>query len=139
MDWGVIKTPKEDLHAQRLHGIHQTLEELVTVLKPDIAVVEQIFFFRNATTMVPVCQARGVILLALHAAGLPVHEYTPMQVKMNLTGYGKASKREVQEMVQHLLGMDELPRPDDAADALGIALTWGFDQGTVNLLARTSM
>ncbi len=100
---------------------------VIAELKPERAAVEKLFFFRNATTMVPVCQARGVILLALHEAGIPFDEYTPMQVKLNVAGYGKATKQEVQAMVQTLLRMDEIPRPDDAADGLALALSCAFE------------
>ena len=122
IDWGLIKTTKLDAEIVRIHGIHHAMKQLVQQIKPDIAVIERLFFFRNLTTMVPVSQARGVILLALYEAGIPYYEVSPLEVKLNLTGSGKAQKREIQEMVQQLLGLDKLPKPDDAADALGIAI-----------------
>lgn len=135
-DWGVITTSGKEAEVQRLAGIHEAITELIKQTKPDVAVVEQIFFFRNVTTMVPVCQARGVLLLALHTAGVPYYEFTPMQVKLNLTGYGKASKKEVQEMVKLMLEMDELPQPDDAADGLALAMSYAFGQGPVSMLSK---
>ena len=95
---------------------------MVSHLAPDVVSIEKLFFFRNATTMVPVSQARGVILLVLQKFGVPVYEYTPMQVKQAMTGYGKASKQEIQQMMMQLLELEKLPRPDDAADALAMAL-----------------
>lgn len=122
LDWGMIKTSKDDAEVERILGIYRAMTALIQETRPDAAAIEKLFFFRNVTTMVPVCQARGVMLLALHEAGLPFYEATPLEVKMNLTGYGKASKQDVQEMVQQLLGLSDIPRPDDAADALAIAL-----------------
>jgi crossover junction endodeoxyribonuclease RuvC len=93
------------------------------MMHPDVMVVEQLFFFRNVTTAIAVAQARGVILLTGRQADVPLAEYTPMQVKMTLTGHGRASKREVQEMVKELLTLENIPKPDDAADALALAIT----------------
>jgi crossover junction endodeoxyribonuclease RuvC len=133
IDWGVITTSKKEPEAARLFGIYQALMELIRHHSPDTAAVEKMFFFKNAKTMVPVSQARGVILMTLHESGTSYCEYTPMQVKQNMTGYGKASKEDIQTMVQQLLIMDELPRPDDASDALAIALSCAFEQGPISL------
>lgn len=122
-DWGVIATHKDGTNSERLAEIFQDMVGVIHHTQPDLVSLERIFYFRNATTMVPVCQARGVIMLAIEQAGLPLFEYTPMQVKQSMTGYGKAKKREVQEMVAQLLGLPDIPRPDDAADALALALT----------------
>jgi crossover junction endodeoxyribonuclease RuvC len=135
LDWGVIQTSKADPLAKRLSGIYQAMMALLKESNPDVVSLEQIFYCRNAKTIIPVTQARGVILMALHDAGMRYVEYTPMQVKLNMTGYGKASKQEIQAMVQQLLGMEELPRPDDAADGLALALSCAFEQGAVSLLA----
>ncbi len=134
-DWGIISTSKHESDASRLHGIHTAMISLLEQTQPDLAAIEKIFFCRNAKTMVPVAQARGVLLLSFQAHGIPYWEYTPMQVKMNMTGYGKSGKREIQEMVMQLLGMTELPKPDDAADALAIALSCAFEQGAVSLFS----
>lgn len=134
-DWGTIVTSKSEAEASRLHSIYQDLTELIQLVKPDVAAVEKIFFFRNAKTLVPVSQARGIILLALYSAGVPYWEYTPMQVKMNVTGYGKSEKKEIQAMVKQLLGMTEIPKPDDAADALAIALSCAYEHGQISLLS----
>lgn len=119
--WGVITTSKGRPDGSRLAELYEDLTGVVKTLQPDCVSLEKLFFFRNATTMVPVSQARGVILLVLEQAGIPVFEYTPMQVKQAMTGYGKATKQEVQEMVAKRLDLEKVPRPDDAADALAMA------------------
>lgn len=121
-DWGIISTSKDKSDSERLQEIFQDLTGLVNRLQPDMVSLEKIFYFRNATTIIPVTQARGVILLVLQMCGIPVHEYTPMQVKQAMTGYGKSSKQEIQQMVAQLLGLEKVPRPDDAADALAMAV-----------------
>jgi crossover junction endodeoxyribonuclease RuvC len=123
MDWGIIQTHKSGTIPQRLLEIHSDLTDLIHTLQPDWVVVEQLFYFRNATTIIPVAQARGVVLLACAAAGCHLQEATPMQVKQAVTGYGKASKAEVQMAMQQRLNLPCKPTPDDAADALAIALT----------------
>ena len=122
---GVISTPKTMAAANRLKMIREDLLDLVAEYRPDEVAVEAIFFFKNAKTLVPVAQARGVILEALAASDLVAAEYTPMQVKLQLTGYGKAEKPEVQWAVAKLLGLSEIVKPDDASDALAIAVTHG--------------
>ena len=121
--YGVIRTEAKTPMAERLQTIHGDLTELLTSLKPDIVAIEQLFFFQNITSAMSVAQARGVALLAIAQHGLSAFEYTPMQVKQSLTGYGKSAKGEVQRLVAEQLGLAEIPRPDDAADALAIALT----------------
>ena len=121
--YGVIRTEAKAPMAERLHTIHGDLTELLGSLQPDIVAIEQLFFFQNITSAMSVAQARGVALLAVAQHGLPACEYTPMQVKQSLTGYGKSAKSEVQRLVAEQLGLAEIPRPDDAADALAIALT----------------
>lgn len=120
--WGVITTSKDKADGARLQEIHHDLTRVVAQLQPDVVAVERLFYFRNATTMVPVAQARGVILMVLDTFGLPVFEYTPMQVKQAITGYGKSEKREIQDTLVTLLSLDKRPTPDDAADGLALAL-----------------
>jgi crossover junction endodeoxyribonuclease RuvC len=122
VSFGTIKTKAGLPTAERLDMIYQDLREILESLRPEVVAVEQLFAFRNVTTVISVSQARGVILLAAHQFGCPLFDYTPMVVKMAVTGYGKAEKREVQESVRDLLGLATIPRPDDAADALAIAI-----------------
>lgn len=121
--YGVITTPKEDSAPARLVQIYEQLNEIISLHHPDSAAVEKLFFQRNISTAIAVGQARGVVLLALAQAGLEVGEYTPNEVKQAVTGYGSADKKQVQEMVRVLLVLDKIPKPDDAADALAIAIT----------------
>jgi crossover junction endodeoxyribonuclease RuvC len=121
--YGVIKTEAKAPMAERLVTIHADLSELLGAWQPDCVAIEQLFFFQNITSGMQVAQARGVALLAIAQHHLPAAEYTPMQVKQSLTGYGKAAKDEVQRLVAEQLGLSEIPKPDDAADALAIALT----------------
>jgi crossover junction endodeoxyribonuclease RuvC len=121
--YGVILTPKESTASARLVMIYDQLHELLDEYKPQLAAVEKLFFARNVTTALAVGQARGVVMLALEQAGLEVFEYTPKEVKNAVAGYGSAEKRQVQEMVRALLQLDSIPKPDDAADALAIAIT----------------
>jgi crossover junction endodeoxyribonuclease RuvC len=124
--YGCIETDKSKQAYHRLQEIYQEIYGLLQTEKPDQVVVEQLFFARNVTTALSVGQARGVILLAAANAGLPIFEYTPLQVKQSITGYGRAEKNQIQAMVKMLLKLKEIPKPDDAADALAIALTHGF-------------
>jgi crossover junction endodeoxyribonuclease RuvC len=123
VDYGVITTSKEDSASERLVQLYNRLNEILSLHHPDSAAVEKLFFARNVTTAIGVGQARGVVMLALAQAGLEVGEYTPNEVKQAVTGYGGADKKQVQEMVRVLLLLDKIPRPDDAADALAIAIT----------------
>jgi crossover junction endodeoxyribonuclease RuvC len=123
VSFGVILTPKVDSVPVRLESLYRDLRSLLRKHKPDTAGVEKLFFQRNVSTAIAVGQARGVTLLALQQAGLDVSEYTPNEVKQAVAGYGSADKRQVQDMVRVLLGMTEIPKPDDAADALAIAIT----------------
>lgn len=123
IDAGVIRTTIGDETASRLVELYASLKELITELKPDVAAVEKLFFAQNVTTAMQVSQARGVILLALAESGIPIYEYTPLQIKMAMTGYGRATKAQIQEMVRVQLGLKQKPKPDDCADALACALT----------------
>jgi crossover junction endodeoxyribonuclease RuvC len=133
VDAGVITTQSTEAMPKRLVRIHECLSELIAEHKPDAVAVELLYFATNVTTAITVGQARGVVLLAAAEAGLEVAEYTPLQVKQAVTGYGKADKRQVQEMVKAILGLNGIPKPDDAADGLGIAITHA------NQLANTSV
>jgi len=120
--YGVITTPAGLRLSNRLFQISQDMCELLSQFKPDEVAVEELFFSKNITTGIAVAHGRGVILLEAERAGVPAFEYTPMQVKQAVAGYGGANKRQVMLMTQRLLKMKEIPRPDDAADALAIAI-----------------
>lgn len=120
--FGVVSTEAGKSAELRLLEINQKINEIILLHRPDCGAVEKLFFQRNVTTAIAVGQARGVILLSLAQAGLPVKEYTPNEVKQAVTGYGAADKRQVQEMVRTILNLKEIPKPDDAADALAIAI-----------------
>ena len=119
---GVITTSKFEENSKRLVKIYNDVKKIVAHEKPDIVGIEQLFYFRNTTTIITVAQARGVILLALEEMGMSIVEVTPLQVKQFVSSYGRAEKKQVQQMVKFLLNLKEIPRPDDAADALAIAL-----------------
>lgn len=122
VDAGVITTPAHAPESDRLITIFEELSTIIKETKPQIMVVEKLFFAQNVTTAIAVAQARGVILLCGKQAGLELFEYTPLQIKMALTGYGRAEKHQIQEMVKIMLKLKEIPKPDDAADALAVAL-----------------
>lgn len=123
IDAGVIRTPAYTPLDERLEEIYDGLTEIIAETKPEIMSIERLFFARNVTTAMSVSHARGVAMLAGRKAKLPIAEYTPLQIKQTLTGYGKADKKQVQEMVRLQLGLKEIPKPDDAADALAAAIT----------------
>ena len=132
--YGVILTPANELQEKRLLMLHQQLQELILLHRPDSAAVEKLFFQRNVTTAILVWQARGVILLSLAEAGVLVAEYNPMQVKQAVAGYGAAGKSQVQQMVKAMLDLEEIPKPDDAADALAIAICHAHSSRLENLM-----
>lgn len=121
--YGVITTKPDMPMSERLKLIYTDIQALVETYQPDHAGVEELFFARNVTTAITVAQGRGVILLALANAGVPITEYKPNMIKQSVAGYGGAKKPQMQEMVRMLLGLDTVPRPDDAADALAVAIT----------------
>ena len=123
VDAGVIRTPAKEDDAIRLQTIFEELTDIIVETKPEIMSVEKLFFAQNVTTAMTVAQARGVVLLAGKQAGLDIFEYTPLQIKQALTGYGRAEKSQIQEMVRVILQLKEIPRPDDCADALAAAIT----------------
>ena len=122
LDYGVILTPAGDTMGNRLKKIFNDLSALLLLHRPDSSAVEKLFFQRNVTTALSVGQARGVILLAMAEHHIPIAEYTPMEIKQAIAGYGGADKLQVQQMVKALLGLNDIPKPDDAADALAIAI-----------------
>lgn len=119
---GSIQTNKNKSDSERLLEIYNDLSQIVEEYKPDCASVENLFFFKNQKTVIPVAEARGVILTVLEKYGIPAYSYTPMEVKQVLTGYGRADKKEVEQMVKISLGTDTLPKLDDTVDAVAIAI-----------------
>lgn len=122
LEYGCIKTTPASSLTERLKIIHQTLHEIIARHRPEVMAIEELFFSKEARTVAAVCQARGVILLAAAQMNLPVSEYNPRHVKISLTGYGSADKNQIQQMVRMLLALKEIPKPDDSADALAIAI-----------------
>ncbi len=122
VDFGVISTPPRVPFEQRLMAIHNGVTQLIQRYTPDVMAIEELFFNQNTTTAMGTAQARGVIILAAARLNVPVYEYKPSQVKNAVTGYGKADKKQVQNMVKTLLNLKETPKPDDAADALAVAI-----------------
>lgn len=121
-DYLCIRTDKKDSTAERLNDLFSQLTKVIKKYRPELIAVEDIFFFKNLKTAIKVSQARGVILLAAARQKIKVQEYTPLQVKQALTGYGRAEKGQVQQMVKRILCLKDIPRPDDAADALAVAI-----------------
>ncbi|MGI6036682.1 MAG: crossover junction endodeoxyribonuclease RuvC [Limnochordia bacterium] len=136
LTYGVIRTRADLDQAQRLRQIYDALEALIDKYHPGVVVVEQLFFNKNIRSALAVGQARGVAILAGAQAGLPVEEYTPLQVKQALTGQGRADKEQVAYMVKILLGLRETPKPDDVTDALAVAITHAHLGGTLALWER---
>ncbi|MGF1492929.1 MAG: crossover junction endodeoxyribonuclease RuvC [Microcoleaceae cyanobacterium] len=137
IDFGVITTPKGHDLGQRLCTIYDDLHTLMEQFQPDLAVVEKLFFYRMGNTFF-VAHARGILMLVLAQFKIPLVEFTPAQIKQALTGYGNAQKQQVQEAVARELNLDTIPRPDDAADALAVALTGWFDPEVVEQLMDCS-
>lgn len=120
--YGAVITPAGEEMPKRLVQLHNELAQLISLHRPESGAVEKLFFQKNVKTAITVAQGRGVALLALAQAGLSIGEYTPLEVKQSVVGYGNADKAQVQQMVRALLGLDKIPKPDDAADALAIAI-----------------
>ena len=131
---GAITTPAGMDFSARLEIIYEDMRKLLEMAKPDVVAIEELFFGQNVTTGIGVAQSRGVILLAIRQAGLPVYQYKPMQVKQAVVGYGNATKHQVQDMTKRLLHLQAMPKPDDAADAIAIALCHG--RSATSLLAQ---
>ena len=131
---GAITTPAGMDFSARLEIIYEDMRELLKVTQPDVVAIEELFFGQNVTTGIGVAQSRGVILLAIRQAGLEVYQYKPMQVKQAVVGYGNATKHQVMDMTKRLLHLDAMPKPDDAADAIAIALCHA--RASTSLLAQ---
>ena len=136
LQYGAITTPAGEPLAARLLQIGRDMEELIDAFRPDEMSIEELFFSKNITTGIAVAHARGVILCAAEKKRLPIYEYTPMQVKQAVVGYGLADKKQVMDMTKRLLKLKAVPRPDDAADALAIALCHA--RSATSLLRRTN-
>lgn len=134
--YGTVSTRPDMAFEKRLLCIAEELDQLITIWKPDVMAVEELFFSRNTTTAIGAAQGRGVAILSGARVGLPIYEYTPMQVKLAVVGYGKAEKQQVQQMVRILLGLQKLPKPDDAADALAVAICHAHSGNRIEAMAR---
>ena len=130
IDYGCITTSAKLTTAERLTILYKELKKIINKYKPNIASVEKLFFCKNIKTAITVSQARGVILLTINKAGIPIFEYTPLEIKQAITSYGKAEKIQVQKMVKILLKLKKIPKPDDAADALATAICCANNQRT---------
>ena len=130
LTFGAITTPAGMDFSRRLDVIYQELTTLLVTHRPEAVAVEKLYFKNNQKTAIDVAQARGIVLLAAYQQGVPLYEYTPLQVKSAVTGFGRAEKPQVMEMTRRLLGLNEVPRPDDTADALAIAICHGQMGGT---------
>ncbi|MBR1864367.1 MAG: crossover junction endodeoxyribonuclease RuvC [Ruminococcus sp.] len=133
---GAVTTPADMEFYQRLRTIYLDMGQLLEYYRPDQVSIENLYSGRNVTTVINVAQARGVILLPMIMKGLPIFEYTPRQAKNVLTGYGEADKRQMQEMTRNLLHLKETIKPDDAADAVALAITHAFSVNTRKLISR---
>ncbi len=127
--YGAIYTKAEDDFSDRLETIYDSLTEVLKIYNPDVVSIEKLYFQNNQKTAIGVAEARGVITLAVKKFGAKIYEYTPLQVKTAVTGYGKAQKKQVMAMTQRLLRLDEIPKPDDTADALAIAICYANSVG----------
>ena len=125
IEYGVIRTLKDQDVAERLNDVYIGINKLIEVYKPDYMAIEELFFNKNVKTALQVGQARGVVMLVAYQKNVPIYEYTPLQVKQAVVGYGRAEKKQVQFMVKAILNLPDIPRPDDAADALAIAICQG--------------
>ena len=136
LKYGAITTPPGTEFSARLEMIYEDMRQLLQVAKPDVVAIEELFFGQNVTTGIGVAQSRGVILLAVRQAGVPICEYKPMQVKQAVVGYGNATKHQVMDMTRRILHLDKVPTPDDAADAIAIALCHA--RSSTSLLAQAT-
>lgn len=136
VSYGAITTPAGEVFSKRLDMIYSDMQIVIDTYKPEALSIERLYFNTNTTTAIDVAQARGVIILAAEQKGLTINEYTPLQVKQAITGYGKAEKRQVMEMVKNFLSLTKTPKPDDTADALALAICHGHSAG--NLFGKIS-
>ncbi|MCS7065383.1 MAG: crossover junction endodeoxyribonuclease RuvC [Fimbriimonadales bacterium] len=135
--YGILETPKTMPAPERLRQLHEGLNALIEQFQPDVLVTERLLFSANRRTAIQVARAIGVVLLAAAQHRLPWHEYTPMQVKQAVTGYGSADKQQVQQMVRRLLALPEIPKPDDAADALALCICHAHHESLMRLAGGT--
>ena len=131
LDYGAITTEAGLNFNRRLEIIYDDLTDIIEKYKPDAMSVEKVFYNSNAKTVIDVSQARGVIMLAAQKNGIPVYEYTPLQVKQSVVGYGRAEKKQIQEMIKRILFLEKVPKPDDTADALAMAICHAHTSGSV--------
>lgn len=131
LDYGAVTTPAKTAFTTRLEMIYDGITEVMTKWKPEVLSIEELFFNSNTTTAIDVAQARGVILLAAVKCSVPVYEYTPLQVKQAVVGYGRAEKKQVMEMTRMLLNLKKVPKPDDTADALAMAICHAHSSGSL--------
>ena len=131
ISYGAITTTPDKKFADRLNDIFDDINTLIKTYNPDCLSIEKLYFYTNTTTAIDVAQARGVILLAANKADIDIFEYTPLQVKQSITGYGRAEKHQVMEMVKNLLQLNAIPKPDDTADALALAICHGHCSGSL--------
>lgn len=134
IDYGKITTPAHTPLPKRLKLVYDGMTQLVETFKPDVVAMEELFFNTNVTTAIAVGHARGVLVLGAENAGVPVSEYTPLQIKQAVTGYGRADKNQVQQMVKMFLNLTEVPKPDDTADALAVAICHAHSASLSNKL-----
>ena len=134
IDYGAITTPAGMPTTERLNKIFHEMVAYIEKYKPDAVAIEELFFNSNQKTAITVAQARGALLVAATSSGVPVYEYTPLQVKQSVTGYGRADKSQIQQMVKMMLGLSQIPKPDDAADALAIAICHAHSNKMNNIL-----
>ncbi|MBQ9148276.1 MAG: crossover junction endodeoxyribonuclease RuvC [Oscillospiraceae bacterium] len=139
LQYGAITTPAGTDFPLRLQMIYNDMTELLRVAKPEAVAIEELFFGQNVTTGIGVAQSRGVILLAVQQAGVPIYQYKPMQVKQSVVGYGNATKHQVQDMTRRILHLEKVPKPDDAADAIAIALCHARSSTSLLALAQKQL
>ncbi|MBQ7579270.1 MAG: crossover junction endodeoxyribonuclease RuvC, partial [Clostridia bacterium] len=132
IDYGAINTDKDTPFPERLYQIRKGMESLIKVFKPDVISIEELFFNTNTTTAIKVAQARGIIIETAFENKIDLFEYTPLQIKQALTGYGRAEKKQIQYMTKTILNLKSVPKPDDTADALAVALTHAQTNNTLN-------
>ncbi|NMC51851.1 crossover junction endodeoxyribonuclease RuvC [Candidatus Kuenenbacteria bacterium] len=120
---GCLETPKNMLHAERLKNLQEQIKKIIKKYQPDALAIEELFFFKNLKTALQVAESRGVILATIFEGGLPIYEFTPLQIKQAVTSYGRADKNQIQQMARLILNMKEIIQPDDAADAVAVAIT----------------
>lgn len=134
LEYGAVTTPAKTEFTDRLDMIYCGITSIIERHNPDAMSIEKLFFNTNTTTAIDVAQARGVILLAAKHKGVPIYEYTPLQVKQSVTGYGRAAKQQVMEMTRQMLNLKSVPKPDDTADALALAICHGYGTSILNKL-----